>query len=264
MSIVLDGQKVPTPELDSVCWMDDPAVPQATDFNTRKLWIRGIVLHTVHGKLGNVRPGNAPASSRAESYAKYQARTARDVSWDYTIDTDGTIVASNDPIRRYTRHATSVNPWTLGIELVQEANGDLWEGQIAVTVKFLSLLTRELARRKHPIQRQIPVDSTGNPVRGIIPRIVNPADAKSVVGIYGHRNQTTNRGPGDPGDHVFRALLMAGYHGFNYDVMEDIKFWKDIQKTLGVTSDGIPGPGTAAALKTKGHTHGLWVHQPGD
>lgn len=264
MSIVLGGQKIETPGLETVSWVDDPKVPKATDTNRRTMWIRAIVMHTVHGKVGNVRPGNAPPSTRAEVYAKYQANTSRDVSWDYTIDSDGTIVASNDPMVSYTWHATSVNPWTIGIEMVQESNGDIWEGQIMAVVKFLDFLTHELAKRGHPIQRQVPMTADGKPVRGVIPRIENASDAKSVVGIYGHRNQTTSRGPGDPGDHIFDALLRAGYKGMNIDARDDIKFWKDVQTMLGVTADGVPGPGTATALMAKGYPGGLWVSRPGD
>lgn len=264
MSIVLSGRKVETPGLETVSWLDDPKVPRTTDTNPRTKWIRAIVMHTVSGKEGKLRPGMSPPSTRAESYARYQANTTRDVSWDYTIDTDGTIIVSNDPLVWYTWQATSVNPWTIGIEMVQEENGDLWEGQIDVAVRFLDLLTRELADRDHPIQRQVPMGPLGKPVRGVIHRIADPESAKSVVGIYGHRNQTTNRGPGDPGDLIFEALLKAEYKGLNYDLQDDLTFWKGVQHMMGMAEDGVPGPGTATALKAHGYAHGLWVPRPGD
>lgn len=265
MSLILNGDKIPTPGLDTVSWLDDPKVPQATDFNPRALWIRAIVLHTVHGKQGRLLPGFSRPSSRAESYAKYQANTSRDVSWDYTIDTDGTIVVSNDPIKRYTWHAGDVNPYTIGIEFVQEDNGDLYEGQMDVGVRFLDLLTRELAGRGHPVQRQVPMTVNGTPVQREIARIADNEEAKQVVGIYAHRNQTKNKPVGDPGDAIFHALLRAGYKGFNLDAKDDITFWKDVQTRLGVSpADGIPGRGTHAALLRAGNKHGLWVERPGD
>lgn len=264
MSVILDGEKISTPGIETISWLDDPKVPQATDGGTRTQWIRAIVLHTVKGKLGGIQPGVKP-SNRAETYAKYQASTSRDVSWDYTIDTDGTVVVSNDPIKRYTWHAGSVNGFTLGIELVQEENGDIWQGQIDATVKFLDWITRELADRGHPIQRQIPITGMGTPVRGTISRIVKASEAKRVVGIYGHRNQTNNRGPGDPGDHIFNALLNAGYKGFNLEAKEDLIFWESTQRLLGMPApDGVPGPETARTLKAAGHAHGLWITRPGD
>lgn len=235
-----------------------------TDVTTRKTWIRAIVMHTVHGKVGKLLPGFSKPCSRAESYAKYQANTSRDVSWDYTIDTDGTIVVSNDPIKSFTWQATSLNPFTLGIEFVQESNGDLYEGQMDVAVRFLDLLTRELADRGHPIQRQVPITSDGKAVKGVIKRIADTDSAKQVVGVYGHRNQTTNRGAGDPGDFIFEALLKAGYKGFELEAQQDLVFWKSIQERLGLAADGVPGPGTQQALIQAGHKHGLWVVRPGD
>lgn len=265
MSIVLNGEKIATPGLETVSWLDDPKVPKTTDVNPRTTWLRAIVMHTVHGKTGKLLPGLSKPSTRAESYAKYQASTSRDVSWDYTIDTDGTIVVSNDPIKFYTWQATSVNPFTLGIELVQEDNGDLYEGQMDVAVRFLDVLTRELADRNHPIQRQVPMTTDGKPVRGVIKRIEDSSLAKNFSGVVGHRNQTSNRGAGDPGDFIFDELLKAGYKGFNLDTNDDVVFWKDIQTRLGVApADGIPGRDTQKALIAAGYKHGLMVTRPGD
>lgn len=263
MSIVINGKKIETPGLETVSWLDDPKVPRVTDFNPRTLWIRAIVLHTVHGKSGKLLPGIKP-STRAESYAKYQANTSRDVSWDYTIDTDGTVVVSNDPVRVFTWHAGDVNPFTVGIEFVQDDNGDIYEGQMLAGVRFLDVLTRELADAGHPIQRQVPMAPNGDPVRGVIGRIENNDSAKQVVGIYGHRNQTSNKPAGDPGDAIFRALLRAGYKGFNLDAKDDLTFWKDVQARLGLPADGIPGRATQQALLKADHKHGLWLERPGD
>lgn len=264
MSIVLNGEKIATPGLETVSWLDDPKVPRTTDVNPRTQWIRAVVMHTVHGKVGKLLPGLSKPCTRAETYAKYQANTSRDVSWDYTVDTDGTVVVSNDPMKFYTWQATSVNPFTIGIEMVQEDNGDLYEGQMEVAVRFLDLLTRELADRGHPIQRQVPMTSDGKPVKGVLKRIADASLAKNFSGVVGHRNQTTNRGPGDPGDFIFEALLKAGYKGFNLDAGDDVTFWKGVQTRLGVPADGIPGRGTQKALLSSGYPHGLWVTRPGD
>lgn len=264
MSIVLNGQKIETPGIDTVSWLDDPKVPQATDKTPRVLWCRAIVMHTVHGKLGVLKPGIKP-STRDILYAQYQANTSRDVSWDYTIDTDGSIAVSNDPIKFFTWQATAVNPFTLGIEMVQDDDGALYEGQMEAAVKFLDLLTRLMAENNHPIQRQVPITPDGRPVKVTIPRIVNSEDAKKVVGIYGHRNQTSNRGVGDPGDYIFDYLLRANYKGFNLNTGDDLKFWADIQSKLGFAPtdcDGVPGRKTAIALASQ--NHGLWVSRPGD
>jgi hypothetical protein len=173
------------------------------------------------------------------------------------------VIVSNDPLRRYTWHAGAVNGFTLGIEMVQEANGDLYADQIAAVVQLIDFLTALLSDRGHPIQRQIPWKN-GKAVAGVLARLANSDTDQNVTGVYGHRNQTTNRGPGDPGDSIFEALHAAGYLGFDYDSGEDIAWWKAQQRRLGLQEDGIPGPAMAAALKAEGHAHGLWVERPGD
>lgn len=97
MSLIIDGQRVETPGLETISWLDDPKVPRVTDGRRRvPQATRAIVLHTVHGKLGGLSDKPSVPSTRAERYARYQASTSRDVSWHLTIDTDGTIVQSAD------------------------------------------------------------------------------------------------------------------------------------------------------------------------
>ena len=83
------------------------------------------------------------------------------------------------------------------------------------------------------------------------------------MGIYGHRNQTSNRGPGDPGDFIFQALLNAGYKGFNYDTGEDLTFWKGQQTRMGLQIiDNVAGHQIQTKLLQESKTHGLWTPRP--
>lgn len=280
--IVLDGRVVPVPGVDVHSYLDDPRIPKATDgYKIRRRpcgpkrdaadgpWIRSIVLHTVHGKRGGtLRTGLGPPSQRDVWYAAYQARTPRDVSWDYTVDTDGSIAVSNDPLRNATWHAGGVNRLSIGIELVQESDGSLWVGQLDALVKLLDTVTRELR-----IQRQCPPPLQ----RGVFSRLhtvmtsphlhetagTDPGGA-SIVGIYGHRNQTIQRGQGDPQDWPFERLLDAGYEGFDMARGEDLDEWKRRQTALGIGADGVAGPATVAAVEASGRKRGLWTTRPND
>lgn len=280
--IVLDGRVVPVPGVDVHSYLDDPHVPEATDgYRIRRRpcgpkrdasdgpWIRAIVLHTVHGKRGGtLRNGLGPPSLRDLWYAQYQARTPRDVSWDYTVDTDGSVAVSNDPLRRASWHAGGVNRLTIGIEMVQESDGSLWSGQLDVLVRLLDVLTRELR-----IQRQCAPPLA----RDVFPRLhrvvstprlheekgTDPGGA-SLVGIYGHRNQTIQRGQGDPTDWPFERLLDCGYEPVDYAREGDLATWRVRQSQLGVGADGIAGPATVAAIEASGRRHGLWISRPGD
>jgi hypothetical protein len=205
MTYVIAGQQFPTP-LDFVCWLDDPKIPKATDGKPRKSdSAKAIVLHTVHGKVGELKAGGKP-SARAELYARYQAYTAREVSWHFTIDTDGTIIQSADPALWTCWHAGAVNGWTVGIELVQDKDGTLYQDTLDACVTLCELLCGSLG-----ITKQYPATIEGKPSRKLVPRLTGTQGPWS--GVFGHRNQTNNRGAGDPGDQVFEALRAAGFQG---------------------------------------------------
>ena len=206
MSLIIDGQRVQTPGLETISWLDDPAVPRVRDGRRRvPQSARAIVLHTVHGKLGPLSDVPRVPSVRAERYARYQAGTAREVSWHLTVDTDGTIVQSADVAAWTCWHATAVNGWTVGIELVQERDGTTYRPQLAAVVAVCDLLCARLG-----IERRVPARG-GVPIVGVVPRLTGADGPWS--GVFGHRNQTRARGPGDPGSFVFLALLAAGYEG---------------------------------------------------
>lgn len=260
MSIILGGRRLEVPCVETLCPADDAKLEWATDTNARPQPPQAIVLHTTSGKRGLLRKGIRP-SKRAEAYAHYQAHTPRNVSWDFTIDTDGTVVQSNDPLIRATWQAgnSAINNRTLGIELVQDGDGAVYEGQLGAMVLFLDALTRELG-----IQRQVPT-LNGQPDSRKLGRLFGGNAGASVYGIYGHRNCAHDRGFGDPGDHPFAALLAAGYEGFDLEAGEDVGVWGERQRALGFDAaerDGKPGRKTRAALAAAGHAHGLWVGRP--
>jgi murein L,D-transpeptidase YcbB/YkuD len=112
------------------------------------------------------------------------------------------------------------------------------------------------------IQRQIPWDVKNNrPLRRTVARIA--AGGSDVVGIYCHYHQTNNRGYGDPGPWLQQALKDAGYETYAFDG-DDKEVWKQRQTALGITADGIPGPGTVRALAASGKKHGMFVQRPID
>ena len=206
MTLIIDGQRLETPGIESISWLDDPAVPRVRDGRRRvPQSARAIVMHTVHGKLGPLSDVPSVPSVRAERYARYQAGTAREVSWHLTVDTDGTVVQSADVASWTCWHATAVNGWTIGIELVQERDGTVFRPQLAAVVAVCDLLCARLG-----IERRVPARG-GVPIVGVVPRLTGTDGPWS--GVFGHRHQTRQRGPGDPGSFVFLALLAAGYAG---------------------------------------------------
>lgn len=244
---------------------DASAAPQITDYDVRTRRVRAVVLHTTSGtcRSGAVKDSFTGSDAKAKLLAKYQTKTDRHVSWDYTVGRDGVIYAQNNPAKLYSWHATSWNPISVGIELVQDDDGALYHGQLVSLIELVDVLTRELR-----IQRQLAVVG-GQPVLSKLAR----ADEKGalrggdMVGIFAHCHNTDSRGPGDPGPAPFRALLTAGYEGFDFAAGADREAWRARQSISGIVGKGVDGIAldtTCAALEQAGRPCGLWVPRPGD
>lgn len=263
MSLVIANKQIDIPGLEIHSWLDAalPWIKEITDFSPRTLATRLIMGHTHKGIAGKVLPGSGTGTSTAKALVRYQTNTDRKVSWDYTCDNNGVIYCQNDPTKKASWQAGSVNGISLGFEMIQADNGDLYEVQIEKMVLLIDALTSLLG-----IQRQIPWDKKGNrPKKSVCPRL--QAGGRDVTGFAGHRNQTVDRGPGDPGDAIYLALQKAGYECFELNDNEDLQVWKGRQKTLGFTDaqcDGVPGAKTVAALKATGYKHGIYVRRPID
>lgn len=264
MSLVFGGIAHEVEGLRSVSYLDNPALaPRITDFNKRTKRIRAIVVHTTSGGCGagKVKPGNFPGDDkRGALLARYQTRTSRRVSWDYTIDRDGVVFCQNDPLELSAWHATAWNPISVGIELVQDPDGSLYEDQLDALVLLVDELTRRLR-----IQRQIAWVRDA-PVLELLAR-ADERGAKrgaDMVGVFAHVHNTRDRGAGDPGPAPFRALKAAGYEPFDFAAGADLSTWRERQRALGIAADGLPLDHTCAALERSGRPCGLWVPRPGD
>jgi len=211
--IIVAGGLTPVEAPEVITYLSDPHVaPRVTDGKQRtREKVTGIVLHTSRGVRGHVRPGAFP-SKRAELLALYQSRTTRDVSWHLTIDTDGTVIQQADAALWMCWHAGHANGWSVGIECVQQPDtGDLWSVQVDACVAVVEALCGALG-----IARRTPVGRDGKPWAGLIHEQQEASEGglgRPFAGVLGHRALTRNRGPGDPGDVIFDALLARGFEG---------------------------------------------------
>jgi hypothetical protein len=267
MSVVVGKKKIEFP--NSVSWVDgNPKIRRVTDKNRRTKRVRLIVCHTHEGILGRLIAGLGRNTTVDERLAWYQTSTDRNVSWDATMDLNGDLIWQSDPVEEYTWQAGAVNSISMGIEFVQDCVtengkrvGNLYSGQMDRGVFLIDFMTHVFK-----IQRAIPWDKVNDcPPKGLISRLSKDL-SKDFVGICGHRNLTTQRGPGDPGDHIFYALRDAGYELFDLNLKEDLETWKQRQRDLGFAPkdcDGIPLSDTVAALEAA-TGFGLWVRRPTD
>jgi len=214
-ALVIDGRRVEVPGVNVVTWLDDPArAPKITDGSRRDASrVLAFCLHTSKGRRAQVKPGSRP-SSRAELLARYQARTERDVSWHLTVDTDGDVLQQEDLATWMAWHVEEANGWTIGAELIQhEDDPSLWEAQIAAAVAVVAATCGALS-----IPRRVLVGPDGAPWTKPVPELLMRkygGPGGRWAGVLGHCQLVPAdvRGPGDPGDGIFRALLAAGFEG---------------------------------------------------
>lgn len=256
MSIVLGGQAYEVPGVRSISWRDDPRrVPRTRNVNPRTSPIRAIVLHSTHGTA----PTRVVQGSRAPTNPYYFANdvvnNSRGVSWDATILTDGTVLWHSDPLEVFTWHANQVNPHTIGIELDQGPQDEVYSAQLDAEAALVDFLTAKLG-----IQRQIPWRG-GDVLFTPLARLSNAGGAgRDVSGVYAHANVTSDRS--DPNRFIFRVLKAKGYEGLDFGADEDLAVWRQRQADLGLTPDGIPGRATAEALRAAGYGDGMWTNKP--
>ena len=258
--LIVGNQKVSVNNLRFINYLDNQKLGLQFEKNKRNRktnWVRSIVLHTTKGIPGG---SNKTAQLLLDGYGQNQNAGERCVDvWKdvnagahLVVDFDGTIYQCADILKEVTYHAGQVNEVSVGIEIYQGAKAELYRGQLEVVVQLIDLLTALLG-----IQRQYHSPYNG---KALPKRIASKEFAgKDVVGIYGHRDVTSSRGVGDPGDYIFQFLKEAGYEAFDFSKNEDVSIWKERQIKLGITSDGIPGPKTVQALNRAGYISGIWV-----
>lgn len=216
--LVINGVRVPVPGVRIVTYLDDPArCPRVTKgFARPASAAAAVMLHTSRGRSGVIVDGSRE-SDKAAKLVRYQTRTERAASWCVTIGSAGDVWQQCDAATFATWHATVANPWSVGLELAQDRDTpDLTRAQVDACVAVVRALCSALN-----IPLRVPAID-GAPVNGVV-RAWQPrkqgGGARAAAGVLGHRNVTTSRGKGDPGDGIFRALLAAGFGGVAPEAM---------------------------------------------
>ena len=209
--LIIDGVRVPVPGVRVTTWVDDPKrAPPITDGRAITKRPIAFVWHTSKGILCRAAAPDAIPSTMGETLALYQSRTAREVSWHITVDTDADVLQQADPARWQCWHAGGANAWSLGAELVQrDATGTLTAPQIRAAADVTDAVCLALA-----IPRRVLVSADGAPwTRQVRDLQSAKAGGRGLTwaGVIGHVHLTTDRGPGDPGPLIFAELIARGY-----------------------------------------------------
>lgn len=265
--VIVNGIEYKIPGIKVVNWKDDPKVRLKIGEDGAKRPfpnVTGIVLHTTlgapdqdHPHPQTLLPGAGPSTNLGEAIEEMWWNDHRCAGSHLAVDFDGVVYCLADLLLEQSYHATSVNPRTIGIEFKQGTKlSELYDTQLENGRILVDWLTSHFG-----IQRQIPGKYHNRPLKRL------ESGAKDFYGVFGHRDQSNNRGVGDPGDFIMDRLISAGYERFDVENKEDITVWVKRQLWLGLTgaaADGIPGPNTVRIMKAQGFTDGLWVLPPAE
>ena len=161
-----------------------------------------VVLHTTggypdskHPTPQRIRPeAAAPRHCLATDVHAYWSRTDRIGAAHILIDADGAVYQIADLSTRAMYHCVGYNQVSIGVEVVQQSDSSLFAAQLVSVVALCSWLADTFK-----LPRSVAMPYTG--VRDVV----------DGVGVLGHRDLSSNRGSGDPGDFVMEALVDAGW-----------------------------------------------------
>lgn len=261
--LVVAGRVVGIPGLDVIppashggpAW----AALDPGDFRPRPaLWIRQLIVHSTGGRWPQpIIPGAGPGGEAARLADIWNSDPVHSAA-QIVVDSAGTVACLCDVARTMAYHAEGSNPWSVGIEMFQRPDGGIYQATIDATAKLCLALCDALA---------IPAQFHRRPYAGTpLLRMETGAGAQrhniggpDVVGILGHRDNTGERGRGDPGDAIYAALPAAGAEPLDFVAREDLVVARRGQAALHalgeqLTVDGLAGPASIAAARRHGFT----------
>lgn len=226
------------------------------DATTRHAWIRQIIPHSVTGDWPQrVVPGAGSGGEGAHYADIWQSDPAHSAA-HLVVDSAGVAVCLADLALVTAYHAEGSNPWSIGIEMVVAKDGTIREATLGGTARLISALCRIVGipeqyhrgpYRDEPLLR-MEVSDNGHRVN---------LGGPDCVGVFGHRDNTSRRGRGDPGDAIFAELAGLGFEALDYAAGEDLAKGRARQMALNLRGatlkvDGLVGPASLTEARRQG------------
>lgn len=258
--LLISGRLVPVPGLAVIPPAShggpDWARLDRGDMTSRHAWIRQVIVHTTAGAWPQPIIAELGSGGEGARYADIWQTDPTHSAAHLVVDSAGTVVCLADLALVTAYHAEASNPWSIGIEMVQGRDGSLRRATIDATARLVAAICdavgipEQMPRgpyRGAPLRRMESVDTAGRHQLG----------GPDCVGVFGHRDNTSARGRGDPGDAIWTALAALGFEGVDYDGGEDLLLGKARQAELVARGerldvDGLVGPASLAAARRQG------------
>jgi len=220
------------------------------------LWIRQVIVHSTGGRWPQtILPGAGPGGE-ATRFADIWSTDPVHSAAQILVDSTGAVACLCDLVATMAYHAEGSNPWSVGIEMYQRSDGGIYQATIDATAQLCMGLCDALG---------IPAQFDGRAYAGTpLSRMETGAGAlrhnsggPDLVGIFGHRDNTSERGRGDPGDAIYAALLAAGAEPLDFASGQDLAMGRRRQAALNARGerlvvDGLIGPASIAAARRQG------------
>lgn len=253
-ALLMGGELVPVDGIDIIGPHDAKwAHLDCGDYRLRRGRPNKVLLHkTLADDPEKVLAGVGPAGG-AERTAEYWQGDPKHSGAQGVTGDDGTFACLCDLVQIEAYHGNQANDESIGIETRELVGGGVYAAALHTTVAVTVAICAHLG-----IQLQCPRFYNRKPLERF-------ADGgRTLIGVFGHRDVTDQRGQWDPGELLFDMLQALGCERFDFDKGEDRRVWALRQEQLRVkghdiVADGIPGPQTTAALKLEGYKNGIWA-----
>lgn len=273
--LLIAGGLHPTPGVTVIPPMSHGGPPwgylDSGDYAMRpSTYVSQIILHTTGGHWPQpVITGSGPAGHARQIAEMWSGADRGDGKRVHSgaqliVDYNGDVYCLADLVRVAAYHAEGSNPRSVGIEMCTTPQGGIYGATLDATALLVALLTWSGVAGSGllPIPAQMP----RGPYRNVpLRRMETGAGAsransggRDCVGVFGHRDNTSRRGAGDPGNEIFQRLAALGFEGLDFDGREDIEVGRARQTLLTergaqIVADGIVGPASIAAARSQGY-----------
>lgn len=259
MSLLIDGKLVDVPGVKILAPRGEPwnFVKKGQSRTTRPQ------LKILHKTVAD-DPEKIDEQPPAADYARDWGRARQTIEYWQSKQLSGThlvtghtgdTVCTEDLVRFIGWHANSANNRSWGHEIKEYVGGRVHRAAIEAAVAITLVDTSAIGVQWQCPKRYIP----NRP----FPRFSN--GGVDLIGVFGHRDVTDQRGYHDPGDAVFDMLEAKGFERFDFYAGQDLEVWSARQEWLAKEGwykgpiDGIAGAGTTRALAACGFPDGIYA-----